>query len=346
MSDPVTAAGLQTSGRRTVMTRIVLAVVGGAACIVFASVSPYFVSVDNLVNLLGDLALAGFVAIPAIFLIMSGHVDLTVGAAAAFTGIVVAAAAPDSGLFVAVLLAVASGAVIGLVNGLVVTVVEVNSLAATFASMSLLRGLAYLIPSGLAVYLPGFKGLASARPLLGLSLPFVIFLALAALAGACSRTAIGRRSRQIGLLPPAVRLSGGRERRWVVALFVASGLAASLAGLVRTSQLGTGLPTAAIGVEVTVVTAVLLGGGRLSGGRGSVAGTLLALLVISIIDNGLSLANVTSYWDQVFHAGLLVIALIFDGSLRHRRRTAPTTGPGEPEGVRRVAGLARNESAS
>jgi ribose transport system permease protein len=319
------------SARRIVVTRTVLAVMGAAACVVFASVSPYFVSVDNLVNLLGDLALTGVVAVPSVFLVMSGHVDLTVGAAAAFTGIVVAAAAPGSGLFVAVVLAVVSGAVIGLVNGLLVTIVEVNSLAATFASMSLLRGLAYLVPSGLAVYLPGFRGLGSARPLLGISLPFLIFLGLVVLAGVSSRTAIGRRSRAIGLLAPSVRLAGLRERHWVVGLFVASGLAASLAGLIRTSQLGTGLPTAAIGVEVTVVTAVLLGGGRLSGGRGSVLGTLLALLVISIIDNGLSLTNVTSYAGQVFHAGLLVVALVIDRPLRRRQPIQSAVGPHESE---------------
>ncbi len=332
-----------TSARRILVTRTVLAVIGGVACVVFASVSPYFVSIDNLVNLLGDLAVVGVVAIPAVFLIMSGHVDLTVGAAAAFTGIVVAAAAPDSGLFVAVVLAVASGALIGLVNGLLVTVVEVNSLAATFASMSLLRGLAYLVPGGLAVYLPGFRGLGSARPFLGLSLPFFIFLVLLGLAGGCSRTAIGRRSRAIGLLPPAARLAGLPERRWVVGLFVVSGLAASLAGLIRTSELGTGLPTSAIGVEVTVVTAVLLGGGRLSGGRGSVVGTLLALLVISIIDNGLSLANVTSYAGQVFHAGLLIIALVIDRPLRRRGRIPSPTSPREPALERRGSSVVLDE---
>ncbi len=322
------------SASRIVLTRTVLAIFGALACVVFASASPYFVSVDNLINLLNDLALAGLVAIPASFLIMSGHVDLTVGAAAAFTGIVVAAMAPGSGLFVAVALAVGSGALIGLVNGLLVTLAEVNSVAVTFASMSLLRALAYLVPSGLAVYLPGFRGLGSAQPFLGLSLPFLIFVALLAFAGWSSRTAIGRRSRAVGRLPPSERLVGGRERRWVVGLFVVSGLAASLVGLIRTSQLGTGLPTAAIGLEITVVTAILLGGGRLAGGRGSVIGTVLALLVISIIDNGLSLTNVTSYAGQVFHAGLLVVALVIDRPLRRRGRIPPAAGPGESAGAR------------
>lgn len=108
----------------------------------------------------------------------------------------------------------------------------------------------------------------------------------------------------------------------MIGLFVASGLAAALVGLIRTSQLGTGLPTAAIGTEITVLTSVLLGGGRLAGGRGSVVGTVLALLVISVIDNGLSLTNVTAYAGQVFHALLLIIALVIDRPLRPATRIA------------------------
>ncbi|SDO36103.1 ribose transport system permease protein [Nakamurella panacisegetis] len=311
------------SVRRIALTRTVLAVVGALACLVFASASPYFLSVDNLINLLNDLAVVGIVAIPATFLLMAGQVDLTSGATAAFAGLVVALTSPQLGIIVAVLVAVATGAVVGLVNGLLVTVADVSSVAATFGSMSLLRGLAYLVPSGLAIYLPGFRALGNARPFLGLSLPFLIFLGLLILGGALSRSDIGGGCREIGILPAAERMAGRPARRGIVALFVASGLAASLVGLIRTSQLGTGLPTAAIGVEITVLTAVLLGGGRLNGGRGSVIGTSLALLVMTIIDNGLSLSNVTAYAGQVFHAALLIIALVIDRPLRRRRRAAP-----------------------
>lgn len=309
--------------RRTAVIRSLLVAVGGLACVVFAAVSPYFLSANNLVNLLNDLAFTGILALPAVFLIMTGHVDLTIGAAAAFSGIVLAAAAPDLGVAVAVLLAVGTGALTGLINGCLVTALDINSIAATFGSMSLLRGLAYLIPSGLAIYLPGFRTLGNARPLLGLSIPLLIFLFLLVLGGALSRSVVGRRSRGIGALAASVRLDAPGERRWVLTLFVISGLGAALAGLIRTSQLGTGLPTAAIGTEITVLTAVLLGGGRLVGGRGSVPGTVLALLVMTVVDNGLSLTNVTAYAEQVFHALLLIIALAIDRP-RRRRRDAPS----------------------
>jgi len=306
--------------RRTVMTRTVLAVAGVLAFVVFSVSIPYFFSVDNLINLLNELALVGIVALPATFLIMSGQVDLSVGATAAFSGIVLAATTTETGPLTAVLLATGTGLLIGIVNGLLVTAGGVNSIAATFTTMALLRGLAYLIPSGLAIAFAGFRSLGNIRPVLGIALPTLILGAAALLAAVLSRSAVGRRSRDIGLLPAAERLDGSRERRWVIALFVLSGLAAALVGLIRTSQLGTGLPTAAIGIELTVMAAVLLGGGRLAGGRGSVAGTLLALLMISIIDNGLSLANVTPYAGQVFHAALLLVALV----INQPRRRSPT----------------------
>lgn len=315
----MTTSARPASVRHAVLTRILLVVVGIIACVAFASTSPYFLTVGNLGNLLDDFALVGIVAMPAVFLMMSGHVDLSVGAAAAFIGIVLAGTAPGSGLLTAVLLAVGTGVLIGLANGLLVTVGGVDSIATTFAGMALLRGLAFLVPSGLAISLPGFRTLGNARPVLGLTVPTLIFLGIALLGWLLARSTAGARARDIGMLPAAVRLEGRREQLWVIGLFVVSGLTAALIGLIRTSQLGTGLPTAGTGVELVVVAAVLLGGGRLAGGRGSVLGTLLALLVMTIIDNGLSLANVTSYAVQVFHAAVLVIALVVD-RLRLRDR--------------------------
>ena len=316
---------IPASLRRIALSRIILAVFGVAACIGFSIYSPYFLSFDNLVNLVNDLALVGIVALPAAFLIMAGQVDLSVGGTAALTGIVLAATAPQLGIVNGVLLAALTGLAVGLANGLLVTVGDVDSIGATFAMMALTRGLAYLVPSGLAVTLSGFRSLGNTEVLLGLTVPALIFGVLAVLAALSSRSTPGRRTREIGLLPPIERLDGARERRWVIALFVVSALCAALVGLIRTSQLGTGLPTAALGVELTVVTVVLLGGGRLAGGRGSVAGAVFALLVVSIVDNGLSLTNVTPYAGQVFHAFLLVFVLVADRPRRRRKARTEAT---------------------
>ena len=333
----MTPAAEPVTSRRPVHLRALLGLAGLAACVIFSLSSPYFLSVDNLINLLGDVALAGILAVPATFLMMTGQVDVSVGAAAALTGVVLAGTAPELGLVTAVLLATGTGLVIGLINGLLVTVGDVSSIAATFATMALLRGLAYLLPSGLAIVLPGFRTLGNTRPVLGITLPSLIFLAFGVLGWLLSRSATGRRARAIGALPADERMDGRQERRWIVVLFTVSGLAAALVGLIRTSQLGTGLPTAAIGIELTVVAAVLLGGGRLGGGRGSVLGTAVALLVISVVDNGLSLTNVTAYASQVFHAVLLVVALVIDRPRRRarsERRSGDETMAGFESGPR------------
>ncbi|MBM9466006.1 ABC transporter permease [Nakamurella leprariae] len=309
--------------RRITVARITLALGAVLAFVVCALASPFFLTVDNLANLLDDLALTGIVAVPATFLIMSGHVDLSVGAAAAFSGVVMADLAGDVGLLPAVALAVGTGLVIGLINGLVVTGARIDSVLTTFAAMALLRALAYLVPSGLGIAVAGFRTLGHTSLPFDLSLPIIIFGVLAVVGALLSRFSIGRRTRQIGSLPVAARYDAGPDRRWIIGLFAVSGLAAALVGLIRTSQLGTGLPTASTGLELTVVAAVLLGGERVAGGRGSVIGTVLALVFMAIVDNGLSLANVTAYATQVFHAALLVVALILARPRRRFRRRDP-----------------------
>lgn len=311
------------AGRPTVITWITVAVVGAVAAAAFAAASPYFLSTANLVNLGTDAALAGIVALPATFLVMAGQVDLSVGATAAFCGVLLADRAPEWGLVPAVVAAVAVGGLIGFINGVLVTAGHITSVVATFATMGLLRGLAYLVPGGLGIVLSGFHFLGNTTTALGLTIPLLLFAGLTALAGALSRSAPGRRVRTLGAHPVADRLNRAADRRLIVLLFVVSALAAALVGLIRTSQLGTGLPTAGIGLEVTVLAAVLLGGGHLSGGHGSVIGAVLCVLAITVVDNGLSLINATPYAAQVWHAGLLVLALLLD-RVRFRRPT-PTT---------------------
>lgn len=318
---PASPAGVR---RTTVHWKVLVALIL-AAGVAFSISSPYFLSLGNLVNLADDLTLAGIVALPATFLMMSGHVDLSVGATAAFTGVVLAIAMPSVGTVAAIAIAAGTGLVIGILNGALVTVGRVNHVASTFATMALVRGLAYILPGGLAIVISGFGALGNAQSFWGIGWPTLIFAVLAVLAGLMSRSGAGRRGREIGLLPRAHRLDKHPERRWVMGLYVVSALAAALVGLIRTSQLGAGLPTASIGLELTVVTAVLLGGGHLPGGRGSIGATLLAVLLMTVVENGLSLANVTAYANQVLVAALFVVALVIDGPYR---RAGTSRSPG------------------
>lgn len=344
-----------------------LAVLLATAVLTFSRLSPYFLTADNLLSLLDTLAVAGILAVPATFLIRAGQVDLSSGAVAALAGVLLASLAPEWGIGGAVVAVVVGGMLVGAVNGLLVAGLGVNSLAATFAGMSLLRGIAYLLPGGLAVTLPGFSALGTAEPVWSIPVPVLIFLGLT-VAGVALQVATplpqllsplpvpprrrGRRSTALApdhpLDPPLVTPSGlapteraRRGHRWaLVGSFVLSGSAAALVGMILASQLGTGLPAAGTGLEVTVVTAVLLGGGSLSGGRGTVAGTVLALLLLSMLDNGLALVNISSYAQQVLHGALLVVALVADrghavwlsrrAAARERSRVTAETPADEP----------------
>lgn len=299
----------------------VLGVLTVIAAAVFTWLTPRFLSVENLTNIAGDIAVVGLLALPAVFLMMAGQVDLSTGATAALCGVVTATAATDLGLFRAVVLGALTGVVVGLLNGLLVAVARINSIIATFAMMAVLRALATLIPAGMAITLIGFRGLGHAELIPGVTTPIVLFLVLTALSVAAARSAAGERARSIGTVEEPAR---GDDWR-VLVLFVVSGAMAALVGLIRTSQLGTGLPSASLGVEIIVVSAVLLGGGRLSGGGGSVLGTVVALLFMAVVDNGLSMSNVTPYVGQLFHAVMLVIALLLSGAARVRITPARVT---------------------
>ncbi|WP_051265751.1 ABC transporter permease [Nakamurella lactea] len=313
--------------------------------VLFALASPYFLSAGNMSNLFTTMALAGILAAPATFLMVAGQVDLSVGATAAICGVVLAGQAQGLGLAGSIVLSAAVGIVIGLTNGVLVAVLGIPSLAVTVGSLAMVRGLAYLLPSGQVVPIAGFGALGNARPLLNIPLPVLILVVVLVSAGIILRyTAIGRGTYRVGGRPALSRLHTVRAKVLVVGVFAASGAAAALVGMIITSQLSTAVPNVADGVELTVLTAVLLGGASLSGGRGTVAGTALALLILNVLDNGLSLLNVTSYWQQFASGALLLLALLIDRVrwyTRHRRwsrranragaaEAAPAAGKGAP----------------
>ena len=321
-STPTVRAIRRLRGNGTVVRCTVLFVMIVVAVVCFAFVSRFFLTTDNVVNLISDIAVSGVVAVPATLLIMTGTVDLSVGATAGFTGILLAAVAPDFGIASAVLIAVSVALVVGVGNGVLITVLGMDSVLVTFAVMALMRGLSYLIPSGLAVVVPGFRWLGHGM-VIGVPVPMILFVGIGALGLATARAQWCLRLRELGGTPAARRRSEWRKRWPIIVLLVITSAAAALSGLIRASQLGTGVPTSATGLEVVIAAAVLLGGGRLSGGGGSVVGTILALVIISVVDNGLSLSNVTPYATQVFHAALLVLAL-FIGRPGRRRPDSPS----------------------
>ena len=292
----------------------VLAVVLGVLVVVFWATSPYFMRWDNLRNVLIAVATVGILACATTMLLVAGQFDLSVGAGAALVATMFAwTYSSGTPLALAVLIGVGTGLGIGLVNGVLVTVAGINALITTIATLAIMRNFAYIIGDGQAIQINGFSTLGLGRPLFEIPWMVWIFAAIAILTWLAMRyTVYGRSLYAIGANPFAARLAGIRVPRVLFIGFILSGAAMALSGLIIASQTGQGTGNAAIGLELSAITAVVLGGASLAGGRGSIVGTILGVLIIGVINNGLTLLNIISYWQEVIRGLLLVAAVGFD----------------------------------
>ena len=289
-----------------------------ALIVYFSLATEYFLGVENWINILSAVSVAGIIAVPGTMLLIAAQVDLSVGSAAAFTGTIAGLYINSSSVGLGIFYAILMGIVIGLVNGLLITKFQVNSLITTLGTLAILRGLSYIIGGGQTVMVPKLSYLGLARLFLNLPLAVIVFVVIC-IAGVfvMKYTTFGRSLYVIGANPAAARLVGIRTPRVVLICFVLSGVSTAFAGLILTSQLTAASPMAANGLELSVITAIVLGGASLNGGRGTISGTILGLLIIGVLNNGLVLLNVDTFWQQVARGTLLIIAVSFD-QLRER----------------------------
>src|SRR5581483_4082947 len=291
---PSDAAVGRTRRARQLLGRVpewaVLVVVLGALVAFFSARSPYFFQTDNFINILIASAVVGIIACPTTMLLVAGQFDLSVGAGVALVTCMFATSfVGGDGSFAAVLIALAVGIGIGALNGFLVTVVGVNALITTIGTMGAMRAFAYIRTDGQAIGFNGFTTLGIDRPFLNIPWMVWIFVFIVLItAFVMKQTTYGRALYAIGANSTAARLAGIRTRYVIFVGFVISGLA------------------------VQAVTAVILGGASLAGGRGSIVGTILGVLVIGVINNGLVLLNVVSFWQDVVRNLLLIAAVAID----------------------------------
>lgn len=280
--------------------------------IVFSISSEYFFQVDNFKNVLANAAVTGVVCIPSTFLIISGQIDLSVGSAAAVSGMLLAQVVNHHGVVLGLLAVLVFGLALGCFNGFIVTFIGVNALITTLGGLGFLYGVALLIGNGQTLGMKNFDWLGTAQPL-GVPLPIFIFAGLAIIGSITLRyTRFGRSIYAIGSNANAARVVGIRSSRIIFQTFILSATAAALAGAILASQLSSGDPNAGLGLELQVVTAIVLGGASLAGGRGSIFGTVIGLLIVGVLNNGLILLNVPTFWQRIAQGLMLIIAVSFD----------------------------------
>ena len=280
----------------------------------FTVTSEYFLDVDNFKNIFVALAVTGVVCVPGTMLMIAGQVDLSVGSAAAVSGMILGNVVNSYGIANGLLAVLVFGLVIGAVNGFFVTVVGVNSLITTLGTLATLYGIALLIGNGQTLMMKNFEWLGTAQPA-GIPLPIIIFFVIAVVGiVTLRRTRYGRSLYAIGSNPNAARVVGIRSNRILFATFVLSGLSSALAGAILCSQLSAGDPNAARGLELEVITAIVLGGASLAGGRGTMWGTIIGLTTIGVLNNGLILLDVPTFWQRVAQGLMLILAVSFDAT--------------------------------
>ena len=300
----------------------------------FALTAEFFWNSNNIINILQNVARAGIIAAPATILLIAGQFDLSVGSTAAFVAMAMAvfAADPETAktpfalglpLWLAFIGAMLVALGVGLINGISVTVFRINALITTLATLAIFRGLTKVLGDGQTIRVNGFGDLGITR-IFGIPIPVLIFVAVVVASFLVLRyTTYGRAMYATGASPTAARLAGLRTKRNILIAFVASALAAGLSGLILLSQVGGASVNAGIGLELTVVTAVVLGGASLAGGRGGIVGTILAVLLLGVLANGLIQLRIPSFWIEVFGGVLLLVAVGFD-QLRIRLTKADT----------------------
>ena len=274
-----------------------------------------YLSQANIINILIAMAVVGLVTIGESFLLITGKVDLSPGSVAAFSG-VLAAILLNQGLsmYLVIPIVMMIGMAIGAFNALLVNKLKLEAFIATLATMSVFRGMAYIICGGKAVFLTDKSFLKfGAGRLAGIPIPVIFFaLIFGYFMLVLSRTRFGRNVYMIGGNPVAARLTGINSQKMLTKLFMMTSALAALGGCIMSARMSSGQPMSSEGLEFDAVTAAVLGGVAMSGGRGSLGGALIGLFILQGFNNGLMMQNVPSFWQTVSRGLLLIAALSFD----------------------------------
>ncbi len=297
---------------------------------VAASLSSNFLTYNNIANLFQQAAVVGVVAVGMTFVILTGNIDLSVGSVVALSGMLVAvlmAAGYDP--TVAVVITATVGLLCGAGMGAITALAQVPSFIVTLAGLVSFRGITFLLTDGVPVsgLPPSFAAISSTMvpifPGFALSSMAVIFLFVCLLAGLVLRfTVFGEYVYATGGNPEAARLSGLPTRLMVTGVFAVSGLMAALGGILLTSRLRIGQPTAAQGLELDAIAAVVLGGTSLFGGRGSVLGTFFAVMLLQVLRNIFNLLGLGSFYQMTVTGVIIVAAILLNRFIDHRKGRA------------------------
>ncbi|WP_151484980.1 ABC transporter permease/substrate-binding protein [Streptomyces albicerus] len=303
--------------------------------IAMSALSGDFLTTDNLLNIGVQAAVTAILAFGVTFVIVSAGIDLSVGSVAALSATVLAWTATSEGVpvWIAVILAIATGIACGLVNGILISYGKLPPFIATLAMLSVGRGLSLVISQGSPIAFP--DSVSHLGDTLGgwLPVPVLVMIVMGLITALIlGRTYIGRSMYAIGGNEEAARLSGLRVKKQKLAIYALSGLFAAAAGIVLASRLSSAQPQAAQGYELDAIAAVVIGGASLAGGTGKASGTLIGALILAVLRNGLNLLSVSAFWQQVVIGVVIALAVLMDTLRRKAGATPVASGAGGAAG--------------
>lgn len=290
-----------------------------AICMVvyFSAASPYFLSLKNFMNILSSVSVVGIIATGMTLVMITRGIDLSVGSIIALTGCVSAMLIVNYRVPwpFAILATMLIGLLVGAFNGVLITKFNVVPFIATLGSMNIFRGIAFILTNGQAIYVPDrvitFLGTGKVFGLI--PIPALIMLFFFVVFWAITRyTVFGRNVYAVGGNQVASRLAGIPVQKLTMTLYILTGVLSAIAGLVMAGLTSTAMPSAGDGYNLDTITAVYLGGNSANGGEGSVWRTFMGILIIGILNNGMALLSIQSYWQTFVKGSLLIAAVVFD----------------------------------
>ncbi|RLP77073.1 ABC transporter permease [Mycetocola tolaasinivorans] len=293
--------------------------------LVIGSQNPLFFTVPNLKVIGTAIAISGLLAVVQTLVIIMGALDISVGSIAGLASVTSAMIFTSAGPFIGVVGAVGIGLLCGLLNGCIIVFGRVNPVIATLATLAAYKGIAQLISDGRA---QGYTGADPFFVFLArgsvLGIPTLIWILVVIALGVhvlLRYTTMGRNIYAVGGNDVASRLAGININRYILGIYMMTGAVAALAGILITARTGSGQPVSGSeGLELEAITAAALGGAALKGGKGTIAGTILAVILLGILTNGMTLLGVNSFWQNVAKGGLLVLAVVLQQLRSGERR--------------------------
>ncbi|BAS15554.1 ribose transport system permease protein RbsC [Arthrobacter sp. Hiyo8] len=296
--------------------------------IFFGIMNSRFLLPTNLSDILLSTVVIGLLALGATFVIITGGIDLSVGTGMSLCSVMTGVVLSYLGLplWMGVVGGILMGTVIGAINGFFISFLKIPPFIATLAMMLVAQGMALVVSGTKPIYFtstPGFSNLALGKPIAGLVVPNAVFIFFAAaiLAGiVMSKTLIGRYTFSIGSNEEATALSGINVRSWKLWIYTVAGAFTGLAGVIIAARLNSAQPGQGLGYELQAIAAVVIGGTSLAGGKGSIVGTVIGALIMSVLTNGLRIISVPQEWQNVAIGVVILVAVYLD--MLRRKETA------------------------